>query len=201
MNWEALTAISTAFTGLVILLTVVFAARQVKAMNEQSKALSAQLEHLRRATQLDGTLAIFEELMAPELLAASRFVLTEYEERMNDPQFHAEALGRSPDPETHQQVKVLRHFERIATLIKNDLLDADVLLDFANAFILDHWIVLAPLVREQRTTFGLNGLWENFEFISREAARSLPGTRLAALANADGSPPVSAVSSDKAAQQ
>ncbi|HMD02541.1 MAG TPA: hypothetical protein VKG44_06190 [Candidatus Baltobacteraceae bacterium] len=182
MNWEALTAISTAFTGLVILLTVIFAARQVGALNEQSRALADQLEHLRRATQLDGTLAVFEELFSAELVAASGFVMNEYEERMKDETFRAEALKRSPDLATHKELLILRHMERIGTLIKNDLLDADVLLDFASGFIQDHWKRLKPLALEQRRTFGVQRLWENFEYLAAEAERA--DARLAAARKA-----------------
>jgi len=174
MNWEALTAISTAFTALVFLLTVVFAARQVAAMNEQSKALGAQLEHLRRATQLDGTLAVFEELFSPDVQDAYRFVMTEFEERMKDEPYHAEALARAPNPAVHKEMVILRHLERIGTLIKNDLLDAEVLLDFAGFFIQECWTKVKPLALEQRRVRGVNELWENFEFIATRAAENRP---------------------------
>jgi hypothetical protein len=171
MSWEAVSAISSAVTAAVILLTVVYAARQVGAMNEQSRALGAQLEHLRRATQLDGTLAIFDELFSPELLAAYRFVMNDFETRMQDEEFHAEALRYAPDPETHKYVPLMRHMERIGTLIKNGLLDGDVLFDFASSFIMANWNQLRPFVLEQRRVFGEPRLWENFEFIAGEAQR------------------------------
>jgi len=173
MNWEALTALSTAFTGLVILLTVVFAARQVRALNDQSKALGAQLEHLRRATQLEGTLAVFDELFSPDLQNAYRFVMTEFEERMRDETFRTEALERAPDSETHLEVYILRHLERIGTLVKNELLDAEALLDFAGFFIRELWDKLGPLALEQRQRFGNERLWENFEFIALKANDAL----------------------------
>lgn len=171
MNWEALSAISTALTAVVILLTVVYAARQVRAMNEQSRALGAQLEHLRRATQLDGTLAIFEELFSPDLLTAYAFVMNEYAERMKDPDFRAATFGRAPDPQEHKYIIILRHMERIGTLIKNDLLDGTVIFDFADNFILGNWRELKPLVMEQRRAFDNERLWENFEYMATEAER------------------------------
>lgn len=168
MNWEALTAVSTAFTGLVILLTVLFAARQVRALNDQSKAMSAQLEHLRRATQLTGTLAIFDEIMTLEIADATRFMLNEFDEKMKDERFHADALGRAPDYTVHKEVYILRHFERIGTLVKNGLIDSDVLLDFMGLYIREHWQRLRPLVLEQRTLYGPS-LWENFEYLATQA--------------------------------
>lgn len=67
---------------------------------------------------------------------------------MKDPQFHAEALEDAPDPEVHQERKILRHMERVATLIKNEFLDAHVLLDYASEFITLNWQQLEPLVLE-----------------------------------------------------
>jgi hypothetical protein len=181
MNWEALTALSTAFTGLIILLTVIFAARQVRALNEQSRALSAQLEHLRRATQLDGTLAVFDELFSPDLQQAYRFVMTEFQDRMQDESFRTEALARAPDAQTHLEVYILRHLERIGTLVKNDLLDADPLLDFAGFFFQELWERLGPLALEQRQRYGNERLWENFEFIADLANRAAQAKSLGKL--------------------
>jgi hypothetical protein len=174
MNWEAVTALSTAFTGLVIFLTVIYAARQVHALNEQSKALGAQLEHLRRATQLDGTLAIFEELFSPDVMAAYRFIMTDYDERMKDERYRAEAIQSIPDPEKHKEIHFLRHMERIGTLVKGGLLDSDVLLDFSDEMILGTWKHLKPLVLEQRRYLKRERLWENFEFIESLAAEENP---------------------------
>jgi hypothetical protein len=168
VNWEAVTAISTAFTGLVILLTALFAARQVQALNNQSKAMSAQIGHLRRATQLTGTLSIFDEIMTPEIVDAWRFVMTEFPEKMKDERFHAEALERTPDFTVHKEVYILRHFERIGTLVRNGLVDSDVLLDFVNLFIRENWEKLRPLVLEQRRRYGAT-LWENFEYLASVA--------------------------------
>jgi hypothetical protein len=166
MNWEALSAISSAFTALVFVLTAIYAARQVAVLNEQSKALAAQLEHLRRATQLDGTLAVFELLMSPDFLEPYRFVLNDFEERLRDPVFHAEAMSFAPDPGTHKERQVMRHMERIGTLVKNDLLDADVMLDFAADVVAQTWSKLKPLAVEQRQTFGVESMWENFEMLA-----------------------------------
>jgi hypothetical protein len=166
MSWEALTAISTAFTGLVILLTVLYAARQVRALNEQSRAMSDQLDHLRRATQLEGTLAIFDEITAPLIADSYRFLLNDFDEKMKDERFRAEAVGRAPDPSVHKEVVLLRHLERVGTIVKNELVDADVLLDFMGLFVEETWQHLRPLVLEQRKVHGEQRLWENFEYFA-----------------------------------
>lgn len=171
MNWEALSAVSTAFTALVILATAIYAARQVGALNEQSKVLAAQIEHLRRATQLDGTLAVFDEISLPEFQAAYRFVMTEFEDRMQDERFHADSMLVAPDPDVHPEVIIMRHMERIGTLVKSDLLEEEVLLDFAGLVVRATWSKLKPLALEQRLDSGENELWENFEFLAMRAAR------------------------------
>jgi hypothetical protein len=162
MNWEALSAISTASTALVILATAIYAARQVVALN-------AQIEHLRRATLLDGTLAIFDEIFSAEYMTGYQFVMTEFEERMKDETFRAEALSVAPNVEVHKERLFLRHMERIGTLIKSDLLDGDTLFDFAGPVIEQSWEKLRPFAIEQRHALNDDQLWENFEFIATEA--------------------------------
>jgi hypothetical protein len=171
VNWEALTAISTAATALVILITAIYAARQVRAMNEQSKAMSAHLDHLRRATQLSGIMAIFDEWQSPQLRDSYNFVMTEFTERMKDEQFHAEAVTRSPSVEVHKELAVLRDGERIGTLVKTGLLDSDALFEYAGLYMYEIWQRMEPLVREQRLRLGNNDLWENFEYLALGARR------------------------------
>lgn len=95
-----------------------------------------------------------------------RFVMTEFEERMKDPTFHAEALENTPDVEKHKERQVMRHMERIGTLVKNDLLDGNVLVDFAGDVIEQTWVRLKPLALEHRREMGNERMWENFEFMA-----------------------------------
>lgn len=80
MTWEAISALSSVVTGLVIVLTVVFAARQVRI-------LAAQNEDAHRANQLDGMLRIFQLLDTPEFNAARHHVLTELPALLDDPAY------------------------------------------------------------------------------------------------------------------
>ena len=57
--------------------------------------------------------------------------------------------------------------------MKNELLDAEALLDFAGFFIRELWDKLGPLALEQRQRFGNERLWENFEFIALKANDAL----------------------------
>jgi hypothetical protein len=164
MNWEAISAISAAITALVILATAIYAARQVQALN-------AQIDHLRRATQLDGTLAVFDEIFSADFMTAYRFVLNDFESRIHEEAFHAEALERAPDTDVHKERQVMRHMERIGTLIRNELLDAEVVIDFGRDIITQTWKRLKPLVLEQRRYLNDYQMWENFEYMAHEVER------------------------------
>ena len=75
--WEVVSAVATALTGIIILVTVILGSHQLRLTNEQ-------LKQLRRATQLEGTMRIFEVLRGPQFADALHFVSTEFVERMKD---------------------------------------------------------------------------------------------------------------------
>jgi hypothetical protein len=80
MSWEALTAIATAFTGIVIAATVVVGARQLSLTRDT-------LDELRRATQLEGTMRVLDDLMGPEFRAAMLFVTNELPQKCKTNRF------------------------------------------------------------------------------------------------------------------
>ncbi len=164
MNWEALTALGTIFSGLVIAATVVVAARQVRLTR-------TQLDHLRRATQLEGAMVVFGDLSEPSLLEARRFVRNELRERMKNETFRAEVsdLGGADDS-VHREMIVLRMFERIGTYVKHGLLDGPIIYDLALPFILTSWDQLSEVVAIHRREAGA-GLWENFQFLYEDGRR------------------------------
>lgn len=96
MNWEAVAAVSTAFTGLVILATALAAVREVRIAAEHSRSTRDQLEHLRKATQFEGALAVFSELDTPLQMQARHFVQFELEHRMKDEGFRKEVALAGP---------------------------------------------------------------------------------------------------------
>lgn len=58
-SWEAVTAVASLLSSLAVLGALIVGLRQVRVA-------AAQVEHLRRATQLEGTMKIFEMLSSPE---------------------------------------------------------------------------------------------------------------------------------------
>jgi hypothetical protein len=163
MSWEALTAVSTAFTGIVIAITAIAALREVRLAADASRAAGEQLEELRRATQFEGSLEIFKELDTPYQVEARRFVQFELAERLKDAAFLDEvALVAGADEARHKELAVLRCFERIGFYESKGFVEKDVLLMVASGRVLTMWAALLPVVEIHRRALGKR-MWENFE--------------------------------------
>ncbi|HZV76497.1 MAG TPA: hypothetical protein VFF63_01915 [Candidatus Babeliales bacterium] len=83
MDWSAISAIGTAATALVVAVTALFGFHQLKLTR-------IQLEQLRRATQLEGAVKIFDYLSSPSYLEARHFVATQLAASLEDPVFRQE---------------------------------------------------------------------------------------------------------------
>jgi hypothetical protein len=155
--WEALTAIGTVTSAAVIAITVILAARQVRVN-------SGQLEQLRRAAQFEAARTVLLEMSEPKFVAAFYFVINELPNRMRDPSFLREVyrVGLA-DENVHQELIILRAFERVGTYVKYGLLDGEVLYDTAyRTRILSMWERLAKVIALHREMMG-GFWWENFE--------------------------------------
>ncbi|HMD02578.1 MAG TPA: hypothetical protein VKG44_06375, partial [Candidatus Baltobacteraceae bacterium] len=163
MTWEAVTALSTAFTGIVIAITAIAAVREVRLTAEHTRAAGDQLEQLRKATQFEGALEIFKELDGPFQIEARRFVQFELAERMKNEQFRGEvALLAGVDEAQHPELTVLRCFERIGFYQRKGFVEKDVLYMVASGRIINMWNALQPVVAIHRSALG-GAVWENFE--------------------------------------
>jgi hypothetical protein len=161
--WEAVAAVSTAFTGLVILVTALAAMREVRIAGEHARATREQLEHLQKATQFEGALAVFSELDTPFQLNARRFVQFDLEERLREERFRDEvALIAGADELEHQELTVLRCFERIGTYVRKGWVDADVVYMVASGRVIVTWRALAEVVAIHRSVAG-ETFWANYE--------------------------------------
>lgn len=168
MSWEALTALSTAFTAVIIAVTAAAALREVRLAADTSRAAGEQLEQLRRATQFEGALEVFKELDAPDQVEARRFVQCELSARLSDPAFLDEVrLISAVDEHVHKELSVLRCFERIGFYQAKGFVEKDVLLMVASGRILTMWSALLPVIEIHRQTLG-GRMWENFETLHRE---------------------------------
>lgn len=162
MNWEALTAVSTAFTGLVIAVTAIATLRQVRVGMEHAGSTREQLGHLRKATQFEGALAIFAELDSPLQIEARHFVQFELAHRLKDEKFrHEVSLIAGADELEHQELTVLRCFERIGFYIRKGFVDPDVVYMVASGRVIVAWHALEDVVAVHRSVAG--PFWVNFE--------------------------------------
>ncbi|GAC1659656.1 MAG: hypothetical protein NVS9B12_13320 [Vulcanimicrobiaceae bacterium] len=167
--WEAITATGSILSAVVIALTVVFASKQVKLGADQAKSTNAQLDHLRKSTQLQGAMKIFEEMDQPEFREAVRFVVHDLEDRMKDAQFRREAsFPEACDDSVHKEMIVLRTFERVGAYVRQGLLDGGLLYTVVPTVILSTWEHLADVVAVQRAAISKLKA-ENFEYLYRGA--------------------------------
>lgn len=156
MNWEAVIAIGTVFTGLVILFTVITGYHQVRLTLDQ-------LRQLRRASQLDAANTIFAELASPTFLEARRFILYELPGRLKESKFREEVelVGRA-DETVHQELIVLRTFERIGLYVEQELLDPTLIYHLASGRVVDTWEGLSEVVAIHRRVLSFL-IWDHFE--------------------------------------
>ena len=161
-DWGAVTALSTAASAVIIAVTVIVGVRQVRLTR-------VQLDNLRRATQLEGLMKVFDDLHNPTYLRARRFVATELSKKLAEPSFREEvALGMiwtKKAEEIHEELFVLRTFETIGSTVRHGLLDADAILDAIAPTVIASWEHLREVIDMQRE--GMNPrMWENFEYLN-----------------------------------
>ena len=157
MTWEAITAIGSLATAVVILVTVVVGFRQ--------------LDELRRATQLEGAMGIFAELDSPLVDDARVFVTYELPNKLKDPQFRKEIdLSALGDPKVHKELVLLRFFDRVGTYVEEGLIEGDILYKAAFGRILSSWVMLHEVVEIHRRVIGAEFIWKRFEMLKDGAA-------------------------------
>lgn len=164
MTWEEVSAMATAFTGVVIAITVLVGMRQLRLTRDT-------LEHLRRATQLEGAMQIFAEITAPDFRASQYFILNELSARMDDAAFRDTVrLVGAADLNVHKELHCMRTFEQIGAYVRNGLMDGVLIYDAFLPPIISTWEELGDVVKIHRESAG-EGLWENYEFLYEDGKR------------------------------
>lgn len=160
-TWEAVNAVATAISAIVVSVAVILGYRQLRVTAEQ-------LHALRLGTQLDGTMRIFDDINDEEFRAARLFVANELIERMHDEHFRAGAalIGRAEERE-HPELIVLRRFEKLGAYVKYGMLDGNLIYDYAGMWIVSSWdqSAKAGVIAMHREVLG-ETLWENFEWLA-----------------------------------
>jgi hypothetical protein len=159
VGWEAVTAMASMLSSIAVLLAVVIAVRQVRVG-------AAQVDALRRATQLEGTMKIFEMLSAPEIGTGLRFIANELPQRFRDDPVYREELLSLTRFREHAEAAPMRLMEVLGIYVKHGILDQDVLFEFWIPGITDAWDTLVSLgvVTAHRERVD-RALWINFEHL------------------------------------
>jgi hypothetical protein len=158
VSWEALAAIGSILSVVVIAISAVFALRQV--------------DQLQRAAQLDGTMRIFAEFSDPEFIAARNFVLSHLSEKLREPAFVGELRSyRNVDTTKHPEYRVLLFLQLVGSLVKNRLVYGPGVYEFAQYSIIKSWEVLEPVVRIQRESTNNPYMWGGADFLYENTKR------------------------------
>ena len=155
-TWEAVTAVSTALTTIILLLTVVMGKRQ--------------LDLLRKSTQLDGLIAVLRQLDAPRYVESRRFVLHDLADCMKDETFRRQIADGGVDETIHREMPTLAIFEELGAYVRYELVDAEAIYCMAGARAIRCWEKLHDVVELQRRRGGV-GIWDNFERLCEQSLR------------------------------
>jgi hypothetical protein len=149
---EALNAAAAIATFFVILATAVAAAYQ--------------LRHMQAKTQLQALVSILQDFRSDRLQEALRYVQSYLDQKLHDPQYRAE-LARIGfvDERVHPEMTVCNWFNEMGTLVKNQIVDAGVFLDYFSRLINQYWRMLSPVIAILRRKRG-DLQYQNFEYLA-----------------------------------
>lgn len=150
MSWEALSAIGSLVSGLVI------AASAVAAI--------IQIRQLRASTQLQGFVDLVRDYHSADVQAARRFVATQLPERLESEHYRAELSNFTADTHTHPELLLREFWEQLGSLMRHNVLDTPLFLEFFTIPCRLDWQRLAPVNKllRQRNRY----ISEEFEYIA-----------------------------------
>jgi hypothetical protein len=164
MNWGAIAAAGTVLSAVVIAITVILTARQLRLM-------TSQLDHFRRATQLEGMMRLIHELDTPINVESQRFISNDLHSLMRDEEFRkGVALAGRADLTIHKEMYILRWYETVGAYVKYRLIDGEILYDMILPRLVGVWTATAEVRAIHRAAFTPN-MWENFELLYLAATR------------------------------
>jgi hypothetical protein len=158
-SWEALTAVASLLSSLAVLAAVLIAVRQVRVG-------AAQVDALRRATQLDGTMKVFAMITAPDVSDSRRFIIEDLADRCRDDAVYRDELfNLHGDMREHRELRLMSLMEMIGIYVKHGLLEAEI--------VFDYWIPTNSAAWKVAQSVGViaahravdPAMWENFEYL------------------------------------
>jgi hypothetical protein len=156
MSWEAISAVSTLGTLIVITVTAIAAA--------------IQLRHMRSANHISTALGFMDKWATPEYRALINYVTLELEGKLKDPAYR-ESLMRIPaDRIKHPEIAMLDMWEQMGSLVKLGAVPEDAYFETASAICLMMWERLKPVIAIMRRRRG-DEVYDNFEYVAARAMR------------------------------
>lgn len=152
MTWEALTALASLVTTLIIAVTAIVAIVQIR--------------HLRAANQLAAAMALMGELET--LVDVRTFVAKELEDRLKDPAFRASLADNKFDRHEHLEIILGNYWEKFGILLRQGLLDKQLFLDWGAQGCLRDWRQLREVTSLIRGPSPQ--VWRDFEYLAHMAA-------------------------------
>ncbi len=152
MTWEAVGALGSISSAVVIAATAVFGYRQLRA--------------LRLAAQLEGFLQIQRELDSEVMNDARSFVTFELPELLKNEQFREELASGRIDRRRHKEILLGNFMNSIGMLVSYGALDDNLFTEYY-AYIAPHaWEDLRPVVELVRRKAPRT--WNHFEYLVRK---------------------------------
>ncbi|MBV8344724.1 MAG: hypothetical protein JO190_06995 [Candidatus Eremiobacteraeota bacterium] len=156
MTWEAVTAVASAITTVVLIATVIMARHQVQL--------------LRRSTQLDGLMRILAEMDAPAYVSSYRFVVDELTTKMGEPEFRQRVIDGMTDESIHRYLPILAFFEKVGSFVKFGLIDPDAVYCQVGSRCVRVWNALREVIDYDRARGG-PGVWDGIETLANGTVR------------------------------
>jgi hypothetical protein len=151
VSYEALTAIATVGT------LVVIAASAIAAF--------VQLRHLRSSNAIAALTECREILESEDFARAQRFVAHELPALLKDPNVRRELL-QVPLPEHLRSISVIGNFfESLGAFVRHDIVDKEIALSLWSGVVHENWEQLSPALAIMRRKGGPT-LWEQFEYMA-----------------------------------
>jgi hypothetical protein len=133
-------------------------------------AAIVQLRHARSSNHIAALNELRETMESPGFVVARHFIETELSTKLQDPAFryqYAQPAARTDEmrPFVGKINAVANFFEGVGLLVKNGLVDRDLMLEMWAGVVIQSWERLAPVVAIYRRRVG-DALWENFEYLT-----------------------------------
>lgn len=151
MTWEALTAVSSFLTLIVIGATAL--------------AAIIQLRHMRAGNAITGFIGLMDKWSSPHAREVQNFVFGgELERRLQDPVYRSELMRGQADRTTHPEVEYLDFWESLGMFLKMGFFPEEAVMESGGPVAAAAWQKLTPVIAIIRRRRGPTA-YDNFEYL------------------------------------